>query len=46
MNLIAVTLGKKQYAAAFVDVKLESPVMAIGGAPFAGGIAKMLSVGS
>ena len=46
MNLIAVMLGKKQYAAALVVVKLENPVSLIGGAPFAWGMTKMLSAGS
>ena len=46
MNLIAVILGKKQYAAALVVVKLENPVSLIGGSPFDSGITKMLSFGS
>ena len=33
--MIAVTLGRKQYAAAFVVTKLDKPVSLIGGAPFA-----------
>src|SRR6202011_3054639 len=43
INLIAVTLGKKQYAAARVVTKLENPVSLIGAAPVACGITKMLS---
>src|SRR6202011_1796359 len=46
MNLIAVMLGKKQYAAAFVLTKLENPVILIGDVPCACGITKMLSAGS
>src|SRR5271169_6827479 len=46
MNLMAVMLGKKQYAAALVVTKVENPVTLIGGAPFACGITKMLSAGS
>ena len=45
MNLMAVMLGKKQYAAALVVVKLENPVSLIGGAPFVWGMTKMLSFG-
>ena len=45
MNLSAVTLGRKQYATAFVVTKVRSPVTLIGGAPFGCGITKMLSVG-
>ena len=44
--MIAVILGKKQYAAAFVVVKLENPVIVIGGVPFVWGMTKMLSFGS
>ena len=46
MNLIAVLLGRKQYAAAFVVTKLDKPVSLIGGPPFACGITKMLCTGS
>jgi hypothetical protein len=46
MNLIAVTLGRKQYAAARVAIKLGNPVIFIGGAPLACGITKILSDGS
>src|SRR5712664_1378094 len=46
INLIAVMLGRKQYAAARVVTKLEKPVIFIGDAPFACGITKMLSAGS
>jgi hypothetical protein len=42
MNLRAVTLGRKQYAAAFVEVKVDSPVSLIGGAPSFCGIAEEL----
>jgi hypothetical protein len=45
MNLIAVILGRKQYAAARVATKLENPVTLIGGPPLAWGITKMLSAG-
>jgi hypothetical protein len=33
-SLIALILGKKQYAAALVVMKLEKPVIFIGDAPF------------
>src|SRR5260370_40277201 len=46
MNLMAVMLGRKQYAAALVFKNVEKPVTLIGGAPFACGITKMLSAGS
>src|SRR5277367_2621172 len=45
MNLIAVTLGKKQYAAALVEIKVESPVTLMAGVPSACGMTKMLSSG-
>jgi hypothetical protein len=45
MNLMAVMLGRKQYAAAFVFTKVVSPVTLIGGAPLGCGITKMLSAG-
>ena len=46
MNLTAVILGKKQYAAARVATKLEKPVILIGASPSPCGITKMLSAGS
>ena len=46
MNLMAVMLGRKVYAAALVVMKLENPVTSIGGSPFACGITKRLSPGS
>ena len=46
MNLIAVMLGRKQYAAARVATKLENPVTWIGAPPLLRGITKMLSAGS
>src|SRR5204862_6510318 len=46
MNLIAVTLGKKQYAAARVVTKLENPATLIEAPPLPCGITKMLSAGS
>src|SRR5271156_2375155 len=45
MNFNAVTLGRKQYAAALVVTNVSNPVILIGGAPFACGITKMLSSG-
>src|SRR5947199_3381999 len=46
INLIAVMLGRKQYAAAFVVIKVENPVTLIGDAPLGCGITKILSLGS
>jgi len=46
MNLTAVMLAERQYAAARVAMKLENPESLMGNVPFACGITNMLSRGS